>query len=161
MKYEFDFQMDEKTLTDFYMSYNMGGFSGFVWPIIGVIAIVIAIISGGTTPITYRLLYAIFGLLFIFYIPLDLKRKAKKQLKSNPFYAQPIHYILDEEGITTVQGENEATVEWKNFSKIKLTKKSMILYMRNRNACVLSVDVFGDDFKEACEWIKSKVGQKK
>ena len=28
MKYEFDFQMDEKTLTDFYMSYNMGGFSG-------------------------------------------------------------------------------------------------------------------------------------
>ena len=94
MKYEFDFQMDEKTLTDFYMSYNMGGFSGFVWPIIGAIAIVLAIISGDTTPITYRLLYVIFGLLFIFYIPLDLKRKAKKQLKSNPFYTQPIHYKI-------------------------------------------------------------------
>lgn len=160
MRYEFDFQMDEKTLTDFYMSYNMGGFSGFVWPIIGVIAIVIAILSGDATPITYRLLYVIFGLLFIFYIPLDLKRKAKKQLKSNPFYAQPIHYILDEEGVTTIQGENEATVEWKNFSKIKLTKKSMILYMRNRNACVLSLDVFGADLDKACDWIKSKVRQK-
>lgn len=158
MKYEFDFQMDEKTLTDFYMSYNMGGFSGFVWPIIGAIAIVLAIISGDTTPITYRLLYVIFGLLFIFYIPLDLKRKAKKQLKSNPFYTQPIHYILDEKGITTAQGENEATVEWKNFSKMKLTKKSMILYMRNRNACVISKEVFGDDFEKACGWMKTKVG---
>ena len=68
MKYEFDFQMDEKTLTDFYMSYNMGGFSGVVWPIIGVIAIILAILSGNATPVTYRLLYVVFGLLFIFYI---------------------------------------------------------------------------------------------
>ena len=157
MKYEFDFQMDEKTLTDFYMSYNMGGFSGFVWPIIGVIAIVIAILSKDATPMTYRLLYVIFGLLFIFYIPLDLKKKAKKQLKTNPYYAQPIHYILDEEGVTTSQGENEATVEWKNFRRMKLTKKSMILYMRNRNACVFSLDVFGDDLEKAKEWIKSKI----
>ena len=157
MKYEFDFQMDEKTLTDFYMSYNMGGFSGFVWPIIGVIAIVIAILSKDATPMTYRLLYVIFGLLFIFYIPLDLKKKAKKQLKTNPYYAQPIHYILNEEGVTTSQGENEATVEWKNFSRMKLTKKSMILYMRNRNACVFSLDVFGDDLEKAKEWIKSKI----
>ena len=157
MKYEFDFQMDEKTLTDFYMSYNMGGFSGFVWPIIGVIAIVIAILSKDATPMTYRLLYVNFGLLFIFYIPLDLKKKAKKQLKTNPYYAQPIHYILDEEGVTTSQGENEATVEWKNFSRMKLTKKSMILYMRNRNACVFSLDVFGDDLEKAKEWIKSKI----
>ena len=157
MKYEFDFQMDEKTLTDFYMSYNMGGFSGFVWPIIGVIAIVIAILSKDATPMTYRLLYVIFGLLFIFYIPLDLKKKAKKQLKTNPYYAQPIHYILNEEGVTTTQGENEATVEWKNFSRMKLTKKSMILYMRNRNACVFSLSVFGDDLEKAKEWIKSKI----
>lgn len=157
MKYEFDFQMDEKTLTDFYMSYNMGGFSGFVWPIIGVIAIVIAILSKDATPMTYRLLYVIFGLLFIFYVPLDLKKKAKKQLKTNPYYAQPIHYVLNEEGVTTTQGENEATVEWKNFSRMKLTKKSMILYMRNRNACVFSLNVFGDDLEKAKEWIKSKI----
>ena len=160
MKYEFDFQMDEKTLTDFYMSYNMGGFSGFVWPVIGVIAIILAILSGDATPITYRLLYVIFGLLFIFYIPMDLKRKAKKQLKQNPVYAEPIHYILDEEGITTTQGENEATVGWENFSKMKLTKKSVILYMRNRNACVFAMDVFGGDLEEAKTWMKSKLGQK-
>lgn len=160
MKYEFDFQMDEKTLTDFYMSYNMGGISGFVWPIIGVLAIVLAIISGNATPITYRLLYVVFGLLFIFYIPMDLKRKAGKQLKQNPVYAEPIHYILNEEGITTIQGENEAAVGWENFSKMKLTKKSMILYMRNRNACVFALDVFGEELEEAKKWIKAKLGQK-
>ena len=160
MKYEFDFQMDEKTLTDFYMSYNMGGFSGMIWPVIGVLAIVMAIISGDTIPVTYRLLYVLFGLFFIFYIPWDLKRKAKKQIKTNPFYAEPIHYILDEEGVTTTQGENEATVQWKNFSRIKQTKKSIILYMRNRNACVFSKDVFGADLDEACKWLKAKVEKK-
>ena len=160
MKYEFDFQMDEKTLTDFYMSYNMGGFSGMIWPVIGVLAIVMAIISGDTIPVTYRLLYVLFGLFFIFYIPWDLKRKAKKQIKTNPFYAEPIHYILDEEGVTTTQGENEATVQWKNFSRIKQTKKRIILYMRNRNACVFSKDVFGADLDEACKWLKAKVEKK-
>ena len=157
MKYEFDFQMDENTLGDFYKSHNTGG---FLWPMIGVFAIGLAIISGGTTPISYRLLYVLFGLLFIFYIPFDLKRKAKKQVKTNPYYAQPIHYILDEEGVTTIQGENEAKVTWDKFSKVKLTKKSMFLYMRNKNACVFSLNVFGKELDQAYDWIKSKVGQK-
>ena len=160
MKYEFDFQMDEKTLTDFYMSYNMAGFSGIMWPIIGVIAIILAIASKDTTPMNYRLIYMVFGLIFIFYIPMDLKRKAKKQLKVNPVYEAPIHYVLNEEGITTSQGEKEAAVAWENFSKMKVTKKSMILYMRNRNACVFSLDVFGEDLEEAKKWIKSKMGRK-
>ena len=157
MRYEFDFQMDENTLGDFYKSHNTGG---FLWPMIGVFAIGLAIISGGTTPISYRLLYVLFGLLFIFYIPFDLKRKAKKQVKTNPYYAQPIHYILDEEGVTTIQGENEAKATWDKFSKVKLTKKSMFLYMRNKNACVFSLNVFGKELDQAYDWIKSKVGQK-
>ena len=160
MKYEFDFQMDEKTLGDFYTSHNMGGVSGLLWPLLGVFAIVLAIISGDTTPISYRIIYVLFGFLFVFYIPFDLKRKAKKQVKTNPYYAQPIHYILDEEGVTTIQGENQAKVTWDKFSKIKLTKKSMFLYMRNKNACVFSLNVFGKELDQAYDWIKSKVGQK-
>ena len=78
MKYEFDFQMDEKTLGDFYTSHNMGGVSGLLWPLLGVFAIVLAIISGDTTPISYRIIYVLFGFLFVFYIPFDLKRKARK-----------------------------------------------------------------------------------
>lgn len=160
MKYEFDFQMDEKTLGDFYMSHNMGGISGFLWPVLGAFAIVIAVVSGSSTPILYRLVYALFGLMFIFYIPWDLKRKAKKQVKTNPYYAQPIHYVIDEEGVTTTQGDQEATVKWENFSKLKITKKSMFLYMRNKNACVFSTDVFGKDLDAAYDFIKSKVEHK-
>ena len=109
MRYEFDFQMDENTLGDFYKSHNTGG---FLWPMIGVFAIGLAIISGGTTPISYRLLYILFGLLFIFYIPFDLKRKAKKQVKTNPYYAQPIHHILDEEGVVeSISPNKEAYID--------------------------------------------------
>lgn len=161
MRYEFDFKMDEKTLGDFYTSHNMAGASGMLWPLLGVFAIVLAFISGETTPILYRIVYVIMGLMFMFYIPFDLKRKAKKQVATNPYYAEPIHYILDEEGVTTIQGEKEAKLAWEKFSKVKLTKKSMFLYMRNKNACVLSLDVFGKDLDKAYEWIKGKVGQKK
>ena len=160
MRYEFDFQMDEKTLGDFYMSHNMGGISGFLWPVLGAFAIVIAVVSGNSTPILYRLVYALFGLMFIFYIPWDLKRKAKKQVKTNPYYAQPIHYVIDDEGVTTTQGDQKATVKWENFSKLKITKKSMFLYMRNKNACVFSTDVFGKDLDAAYDFIKSKVEHK-
>ena len=160
MKYEFDFKMDEKTLGDFYKSHNMAGATGFLWPMLGVVALVLAVIST-EAPITYRVLYVVFGLLFFFYIPWDLKRKAKKQVQTNPYYAEPIHYVMDESGVTTTQGEKTATVSWDDFCKVKLTKKSMILYMRNRNACVLSLDVFGKDIDRAYEWIRGKVTQKK
>lgn len=78
MKYEFDFQMDEKTLGDFYTRNNAGG---FMWPLLGGFAIVLAIISGETAPVAYRLLYVLFGLMFVFYIPFDLKKKAKNRLR--------------------------------------------------------------------------------
>ncbi|MBR4139151.1 MAG: YcxB family protein [Lachnospiraceae bacterium] len=160
MRYEFDFQMDEKTLGDFYTSHNMGGISGYLWPMLGGLAIVMAFLAGNTTPILYRIIYVLFGVMFVFYIPFDLKRKAKKQVATNPVYSQPIHYILDEEGVTTVQGEKEAKLTWDKFTKVKLTKHSMFLYMRNKNACVLSLDVFGKDLDKAYDWIKSKVGKK-
>ena len=161
MRYEFDFQMDEKTLGDFYTSHNMMGGSAFFWPMVGAVAIALAIFSGDATPLAYRLLYVLFGLLFIFYIPWDLKRKAAKQVKTNPYYAEPIHYVLDEEGITTTQGEKSASLPWEQFSKIKLTKKSVFLYMKNKNACVFSQEVFGKDLDKAYDWMKAKVGQKK
>lgn len=62
--------------------------------------------------------------------------------------------------MTTIQGEKEAKVTWDKFSKVKLTKKSMFLYMRNKNACIFSLNVFGKDLDQAYEWIKTKVGQK-
>lgn len=160
MKYEFDFKMDEKTLSDFYMSHNMGGISGLLWPILGALSVLIAIFSGGTMVASYRIAYAVLGVFIIFYVPYDLKKKAKKQVAKNPAYAETIHYILDEEGITTIQGESEAKVTWNKFTKVKSTKKSIFLYMRNKNACVLSLDVFGEKKREACDWIKTKAGQK-
>ncbi len=160
MKYEFDFQMDEATLSDFYMSHNFMGGSGMLWPMIGAAALALAIFAPADTPMLYRGLYVAFGLLFIVYIPWDLKRKDKKQVKTNPYYAAPIHYILDEEGVTTIQGEKEAKLTWDHFSKMKITKKSVFLYMRNRNACVFSNTVFGKDLDAAYDWLKTKVSNK-
>lgn len=159
MRYEFDVQMDEKTLYDFLMSHNNMGSSGMIWVMLGVLALGLAVFSGNTTPITYRLIYAVFGVLFIVYIPWDLKKRARKQLKMNPFYAKPIHYIVDEEGIHSAQDDKEATVPWINFSRVKITKHNVILYMRSRNACIFPKEVFGKDLDKAVAWMKSSVGK--
>lgn len=159
MRFEFDVQMDEKTLYDFVMYHNYMAGSGFIWVLLGIFAIILAIISDGTTSMTYRLLYLILGLLFVVYIPWDLKRKAKKQLATNPFYAKPIHYVVDEDGIHSAQDEQEATVVWKDFRRLKLSKKSVIIYMKNRSACVFPREVFGNDLEKAVEWMKSKVAR--
>lgn len=157
MRYEFDVQMDEKTLYDFVMYHNYMAGSGVVWIIFGIVAIALAIFSGETVSMSYRLIYALFGILFIVYIPWDLKRKAKKQLATNPFYAKPIHYVVNEEGICSAQDEQEATVLWKDFRRVKLSKKSVIIYMKNRSACVFPREVFGNDLEKAVEWMKLKV----
>lgn len=156
MRFEFDVQMDEKTLYDFVMYHNYMAGTGFMWVVFGVIALALAIFAGDTVSISYRLIYGILGIVFIVYIPWDLKRKAKKQLATNPFYAKPIHYVVDEEGIHSSQDDKEATVVWKDFRRVKLSKRSVLLYMKNRNACVFPREVFGNELEKAVEWMKSK-----
>ncbi|MGN0335717.1 MAG: YcxB family protein [Lachnospiraceae bacterium] len=161
MNYEFDVQMDEKTLYDFMMHHNYKAGSGYLWPMIGVFAFVLAIISGGTAPISYRLIYVMFGLIFIFYIPFDLKRKSKKQLKQNPFYAKPIHYVINEEGITTSQDEQETFIPWEKFRKVNLSRCNVIIYMPNKRACVIPREVFGGKAEEAAAQMMQKIKKKK
>lgn len=158
MRYEFDVQMDEKILYDFVMYHNYMGGSGIFWVMFGVFAIGLALFSGASTPVSYRLIYAMFGVLFIAYIPWDLKRKARKQLKTNPFYAKPIHYVIDEEGIHSSQDDKETTVAWKNFRKVKVSKGNVIVYMKNRNACVFPKTVFGKDLDKAVQWMTTMAG---
>lgn len=159
MRYEFDVQMDEKTLYDFVMYHNYKGSTGMFWTMLGVFALGLAVFSGATTPVTYRLIYAVFGLIFIFYIPWDLKKRAKRQLQTNPFYAKPIHYVIDEKGIHTTQDEKEGFVSWVKFRKVRVSKLSVILYMRNKNACVLPKTVFGKELDKAVEWMTSMAGK--
>lgn len=157
MRYEFDVQMDEKTLYDFVMFHNYKMGSGIIWVLFGVFAVGLAIFSGGSTPFSYRLIYGLFGLLFIFFIPWDLRKKARRQLANNPVYAKPIHYVVDEEGVHSSQDEKESMAPWKNFRKIKVSKNSVIIYMRNKNACVFPKEVFGNELDKATAWMRTKI----
>lgn len=156
MNYEFDVQMDEKILYDFMLHHNYKSGTGYLWPLIGVLALGLAIFSGNA-PVAYRLAYAAFGLLFIFFIPFDLKGKTKKQLAKNPYYKKPIHYVVNEEGIKTSQDEQETFIPWERFRKLNISKRSLIVYLPNQSACVMPKECFGDKYEEVALKIMKKI----
>ncbi len=163
MNYEFDVQLDEENLYDFMMYSNYKAGTGFLWPMVGVFAFVLALLPMTGATLTYRLIYAMFGAMFLFYIPFDLKRKSKKQFQNNQFYQKPIHYVLSDEGITTSQEEKESFASWAKFNKVGMSKRNIIVFMPNKSACIIPKALFGSQLavQQAYDQIAGRIADEK
>ncbi len=67
--------------------------------------------------------------LFTVINPVYLYYKAAKQVKLTPMFANPLDYVIGEEGLTVSQGEEALTVEWKELRKVVETKKDFYVYL--------------------------------
>ena len=55
---------------------------------------------------------------------------------ANPAFENPLHYVLNEEGITVSQGDEVQTQKWEDMYKAISTNKSIIVYTSKVNACI-------------------------
>ena len=139
MKIEFDVNMTAGKMYDYMLRHTLTSFSGIIGEVLGVV------ITAGffTIDEPRKWLYLIFGLLVLFYQPVALYVRAKKQVSSNEVFKQPLHYVLDEKGITVQSGENADSLEWDKMYKAVSTMKSIILYTTRINACIFPKEDLG------------------
>ena len=62
----------------------------------------------------------------------------------NPAFQKPLHYVLDEEGITVSQEDVEQKQGWENMVKAVSTSKSIIVYTSAINATIFPKRELGD-----------------
>ena len=69
MSVEFDIRITEKDMFRFNLYHAYHGFQGIVATLVGIWVLVMAAITFGKVEVMYTILYIVFGIVFLIYVP--------------------------------------------------------------------------------------------
>ena len=145
---ETDIQVTAADLYDYMLMHTYNSSSG----IIGSTAGALCVVAGFMTQ-KWALLIA--GAIVLLYLPITLWPKSKLQWSANEAFQKPLHYVLDDNGVTVSQGEVTENQAWDDMVKAVSTTRSIILYTSGRNASIFPKAQLGDQKAELIEMIST------
>ena len=86
----------------------------------------------------------IFMFVLTFVYPIWQYKKIVDQNMKNPVYQNVFHYMVDEKGFHLEAGLRAVNVDWKDFSKKRVLKKSYVFYTGKTNAYIFPKKDLGD-----------------
>jgi len=152
-----EIKLTDKDVFSFQIFHAYRQLQTWIFIMVGLLILVLTGYTYGAVDMTYTGLYAICGLLFIFYTPLNLRNSSKHAVKGDAPLAQKIRYEFSDSGIksafatdvsleTKAKGENQAaSVAWKQVYKIKETKSAFYIYTSTKNASILPKNQLKDE----------------
>lgn len=141
--------MTKETLYDFLLYHAYSKFSGFLVNILGFAVIFLGVFSyaTGRTGAGGVAVYLIAAVIFIGYMPIQLKVRAKKQVETNPEYRETVEYeFSEEEGITARWESGNRHVDWSDVQRAVVAPKTIGVYYGKDQALILPKQDFGDQF---------------
>lgn len=154
MKIEFDVHMTVSAMYDYMLYHTMRSFTGILGEFVGIFLI------AGFFYSKYPI-YLIAGLIVVFYLPVSLYINAKRQVMLNPVFKEPIHFALDEEGVTVSVKEESESQKWEDMRKAVSTGRSIILYTNKINASIFPKADLGDKLPDVIKMISTHMDAKK
>ena len=126
---ELEIKIEAADLYDYMLRHTYNSAAGVMGSTVGALMILLAI---GTQ----RWAFIIFGAVLLLYLPWTLFIRSRKQVLLNPSFQKPLHYVLDDTGITISQGEESLQYPWEELHKAVSTGRSIILYTSRVNATI-------------------------
>ena len=155
MRCEFDVKMTTSALYDYNMHHAYTSASGLLGTLVGVLLLI-----GFAGNTDYPALL-VAGLIILFYMPVTLYTRAKKQILLNPAFKKAIHYVMDDNGVTVSDGENEMTAEWSDMFRAYSTNQSIILATSRINAWIFPKKDLKEDRYALIEMISTHMSPDK
>lgn len=143
---EFDVQMDASILYDYYMYHTYRSFTGILGTVVGLLLI-------ANFSVNKEVIYLIFGIIVVLYLPVTLGFSCRKQMLTVEAYKSPLHYRVGENGIEISQGELSQGREWAGVIKAAADAKSIFLYTNRNVATILPRSSMGDKTQEVIKLI--------
>lgn len=109
----------------------------------------------------YWLMMVIIGALLVFYMPITLLVKTSQTMALSPAMKNPVHYLLNEDGITVSQGEQSQTLPWNGVHKAVSTGRSIILYTSKNSASVFPRKQVGESLPLLIQTISANLDPKR
>ena len=129
MEIEFDVKITTAALYDYMLRHTYTSLQGVIGTAFGAFSILFYCIDKNP-------LYLAIAAVILLYLPVTLYLRAKTQALSTPAFKAPLHYRLDEKGVTVSQGETTQTQAWDKVVKAVSTKNSIIVYTSKVNASI-------------------------
>jgi hypothetical protein len=132
-----DVKITSGDLYDYNLKYAFGKPVNIIAEVLGFAAVVYGIASGNIP-------LAVIGVVVILYLPLTLRLRTAQTAALSPVFKNPLHYHLDDEGITVSQGEESQTVSWDSCLKAVSTSRSILLFTSKTSATIFPRNQLGD-----------------
>lgn len=148
MEIEFDVKIDAGVLYDYMLHHTYNSSAGILGTAVGALMIVAFMMR-------QSVLFLIAGIVILAYLPWALFIKSRQQALMTPAFKKPLHYKLDEEGITVSQDDSEEKQEWGQMYKAVSTGKSIIVYTSRVNASIFPKKDLGENRAKVIEIIST------
>lgn len=145
---ELDVKIGAGDLYDFMLMHSYHQVSALIGSSFGAVMIIVALS-------TKQWIFLIGGLVLLLYLPWVHFIKSRQQALNNPAFREPLHYVLDENGITISQGETKTTQSWDDMVKAVSTGRSIIVYTSRVNATIFPKSQLGDKKTAVIEMIST------
>lgn len=150
---EVDVKITAGDLYDYMLMHTYNSAAGLIGSAFGAVLIIYALGR-------HEWLFLVLGIVMLVYLPWTLFVKSRRQALS-PMFQEPLHYLLDEEGLTVSQGEEEGKMAWSDMYKAVSTSKSIILYTSPVNATIFPKRDLGDKKMAVIEMISTHLSPAK
>ena len=154
MDLEFDVKVTPGVLYDYMLFHTYTSASGLIGSAVGALMVV-------TFFMGYGVLFLIGGAVILAYLPWTLFIKSRQQYLSNPAFKNPLHYQMDEKGVTVAQNGERQSQSWENMYKAVSTPRSLILYTSPVNASIFPKKDLGEKALSVTQMISTHMPPKK
>lgn len=152
MEVQFDVKMSASALYDFNLQHAYKKPITILTTAVGFVLVVMFIYN-----MTWWY-YLIFGLLAIFFTPVNLFINSFSKAKM--IFTEPMTYILNDEGITVKVGEEEEKVTWDKCVKACNTKQSYFIYTSKNAAFIFPHKSMGNKNVDVLQLISEHMDPK-
>lgn len=147
MSAEFEVTITDKDMYRFNLYHAYHGFQGIFATLIGVWVLIMAVATFGKVAPMYTVLYIVFGIVFLVYVPANLYLRSKRQIASSDVLKQALRYKVDDVGVHVSQGDQTADLEWKQIYKMVSTKSHLLIYSSRVNAYVIPREAIREQYE--------------
>lgn len=145
---ELDIKIEAGDLYDYMLMHHYHTAAGLMGSGVGAMAVLVGAVRG-------EIIFLIAGMVLLLYLPWTLFLKSRQQILNNPAFKQPLHYKLDDIGITISQNGEEQHQDWGNMLKAVSTGHSIIVYTNRVNATIFPKRELGDKKTDVIEMIST------
>lgn len=155
---KFSVQISEDDLYRFNMHHSYTSSQGIFSIIVFALLMILWALRFSSLSLLYRILYPLVAVIFLLYIPITLKSRAKLQIKQDVF-TYPLTYELKEDGIwiSSPAAEEPAELPWEYIYKVANWKGYLLIYSNRVNAYIIPIEAIKAEYTNITDYIKAHV----